>query len=163
MVHKNARSSDSESDLNILRLRALVSKFAWQINSDPENISLRNKLVDVNRKLEKAVKEAALQKFNDDMRKQEAAEQKNDTSFWEITGTLLNKSAYQTSIDKNLSQNEIVEKLDFYDKTFIRLDPSPTVGSSDFENIVPEKTIRTQYRHWLRCKIMTTPSENRPQ
>ena len=137
-VHKHARPTDSNDDLNILRLRALVSKFAWQIQSAPYNTSLRRKLVDVNKKLETAVSKAAIVKFNDDMKKQEAAEQKNDTSFWDITGTLLNKSAYQTSIDRQLTQPEIEEKLKYYDDTFINLNPETLPHGDGFEKIIQE-------------------------
>jgi hypothetical protein len=140
LVHKDAKSDDNDENLNILRLRGLVSKFAWQIKLSPKNVELRQKLLDVNNKLEKAIQTAAIKKLNDDMKKQMDVERKNDTSFWQLTGSLVNKSAYQTSINKKMTKTEIGDKLDFYDTTFINLSPDFSPNLNSFENIRPEKT-----------------------
>jgi len=137
-VHKNAKSNDSDTDLNILRLRALIAKFAWIIKKNPRDLETRKKLIDVNGKLEAAVRQAAKQKLEDDMRAQEHAERKNDSSFWDLTGSILNKSAYVTSINKDLTEGEINEKLGFYDETFINSDPDFAPNYESYKNIVPE-------------------------
>jgi len=72
------------------------------------------------------------------MRAQENAERKNDSSFWDLTGSILNKSAYVTSINKDLTETEINEKLGFYDDTFINSDPNFVPNYESYKNIVPE-------------------------
>jgi len=123
----------------------LISKFAWIIKNNPRDLETRKKLIDVNSKLEIAVKHAAKQKLGDDMRAQEKAERKNDSSFWDLTGSILNKSAYATSISRDLTEAEVTEKLDFYDNTFINSDPNFSPNYEAFETIVPEKQYKLNF------------------
>ena len=141
-VHKNAKSDDNDTNLNILRLRALVSKFAWNIKNNNKDIESRKKLIDVNIQLEKAINTAAVEKLEIDMRKQVDAERKNDSSFWDLTGSLLNKSAYQTSINRKINEEEIKEKLEFYDTTFINSSPDFLPDYKSFSNIKPLKSFK---------------------
>ena len=128
-------SGDTALDLQILHLRSKISKYAWQIKqAGGKHIEARKKLVLANAHLKRIVDKAAKVQFQEDMQRQVNAERKNLKKFWDISGAFLNKSAYQTSIERDLSIDEINLKLDQVDKTFINQDPSYSPNYECYEN-----------------------------
>ena len=138
-VYAKARSDDDETDLSILRLRAMISKYAHQIQKkNGDNILAREKLLKCSYELKELVRKAAIAQFNEDMRKQEKAEELNDTSFWKLTGSLLNKFAYPTAINREPNDEELLAKLDKIDLTFTNNDPNFDQDLLSYKNITPE-------------------------
>ena len=69
------------------------------------------------------------------MQRQVNSERKNVKKFWDISGAFLNKSAYQTSIDRDLSQSEVDQKLDEVDETFKNKNPAYTPDYACYHGI----------------------------
>ena len=140
LVFCKARKEDSSTDVNILRLRAKIQKLAYQIKRvNGVNIQARRKMVEVNAELNKVILHSSLEKFQRDMEAQQSAEQKNDAKFWDLTGSLLNKNAYQTSVDNETTKEEFDKKLEAIDKTFINSNAKPVVKSDYADVEVLEK------------------------
>ena len=139
-VPVSAKKTDSHLDLKILQLRAQISKCAWQLKSS-DSVGTRRKLNLLNIDLKKAVAKAAKIQFQEDMTRQAKLERINDSKFWQISGTLLNKAAYQTAVDKDISLDQINQKLDEVDHTFINPDPNYTPDPKAYEKVVaaPQK------------------------
>ena len=120
-VHVKGRKSDSDTDLNILRLRAKIQKLAFQVKRDGgDNLQARENLLKTNDELRTVIKKESLRQFQDDMEKQVELEECNVAKFWDLTGSLLNKAAYQTSYDREPTQAETNLKLDKIDMVFTR-------------------------------------------
>ena len=65
--------------------------------------------------LKELVRKTAIEQFNEDMKKQEKAEELNDSSFWKLTGSLLNKFSYPTAVNREPTDEELLQKLDKID------------------------------------------------
>jgi len=140
LVHVKARKNDSSTDVNVLRLRARLQKLAYQIKrAKGDNLQARRKLVEVNAELNKVILNSSLEQFQKDMEAQQHAEQKNDAKFWDITGSLLNKNAYQTSVDNETTKEEFDNKLEAIDKTFINSEANRVLESDYADVEVSEK------------------------
>ena len=142
-VERNARKQDDDINLNVLRLRAQISKFAWQIKKrNGINIEARRKLLNANSELRRIIQKAAIKNFQDDIHKQSRFERLDDSNFWKITNSLLNKGAYQTAIGSESSHHETLQKLDKLDKTF--QSPCQDIDSqmNEYKNIVPDKQFK---------------------
>ena len=135
-VPARTRRLDTDLDIQILQIRAKISRLAFQIRRDSgQNLSARKKMLNLNTELKKVVHKAAKKLFQQDMATQENLERKNDTKFWDLTGAFLNKSAYQTSIDRDMTRDQISEKLDSVDKTFVNSDPDYTPDPECYTDI----------------------------
>ena len=121
-VPADSQRLDTNTDMNILQLRAKISKAAWQFKRNRKTETLR-KLQSLNIQLKKIVNTAAKRRLQEDMTRQSKLEQMNDGKFWELSGNLLNKSSYQTAVERQLTADQLNVKLDQVDQTFINKDP----------------------------------------
>ena len=116
-----SKKLDTDLDLSILQLRSKIAKTAFQLKNR-ESTALLRKLNLLNTQLKKEVNKASKALFQEDMHKQSKLERKNDHKFWDISGALLNKSSYQTAVEREITNEQIKVKLDNLDKTFINSD-----------------------------------------
>ena len=72
------------------------------------------------------------------MHTQSRFERLDDSNFWKITNSLLNKNAYQTAIGSDLDYEKITEKLDKLDDTFKSPCPDIKERMNDYKKITPE-------------------------
>ena len=142
-VSKDARKQDDDLNLNILRLRAKISRHAWQIKKrNGINIEARQKLLEANKELKTLIQRAAIKQFESDMHKQSRFEKMDDSNFWKITNSLMNKNAYQTAIGASLTHDDVLAKLDKLDQTFTSPCPDIDERMNDYKSIIPEKQFK---------------------
>ena len=122
-VPAKSQRLDSNTDLKILQLRAKISKAAWQFKSYGKVEALR-KFQTLSTELKHVVNKASKTRLQEDMARQSKLEQMNDGKFWEFSGSLLNKSSYQTAVDRQMTADQLSKKLDEVDETFINQDPT---------------------------------------
>ena len=73
------------------------------------------------------------------MKKQEKADRCNDAKFWDLTGSLLNKVAFQTSIDNDLTEQEINMELNDIDDTFKNKNIKEIDITEQYNDIEPQE------------------------
>ena len=134
-VPLKSRTLDTETDTQIIQLRAKISKAAWQFKRTGNTDALR-KVQHLNDNLRKVVSKAAKLRLQDDMSRQCDMERINNGKFWEHSGSILNKSSYQTSADRELEAQSICEKLDKLDSTFTNSNPNYKPNPNVYENVI---------------------------
>ena len=141
-VPTTVRKMDSAFNQEILQIRAQLKKMCYNIKENPDNIAMRTSFRNTKQKLDTLIQKATLARFEKQMKEQiDASRNINWKQFFEITGTLLNKNSYQTRIDKQLTEEQLMAKLDDIDKTFISRDPNVDTVLDGWTDITPEKKL----------------------
>lgn len=157
-VPANFKRQDTSTDMKVLQLRAKISKAAWQFKRN-KNINALRKLQCFNTELKKVVNKASKARFQEDMTRQSSLEQVNDGKFWELSGNLLNKSSYQTAVDRQLNTDQLNKKLDEVDQTFINTDPGYNPNPHAYKLVVasPKKYKLNTSPDFLKDTIENMP------
>ena len=145
-VPAKVQKTDSKFNQEILQIRANLGKICNNIKENPSDIRFRETFRDAKIKLDSVIQKATLKRFERQMtEQQEAAQNINWKSFFDITGVLLNKNSYQTKFDQKLTNDQLLAKLDGIDKTFTSADPEVDTKLESWKTITPEKKLSIIY------------------
>ena len=144
-VPENARRQDSAFNLEIISLRAKLQTQCLRIKQCPQDLELRKQFEITKRKLGDVIDRAAIQMFEKAIENQSEAAYNDWKKFYEITGSFINKTSFQTKCDKESSESDLRSKLDLIDQTFINTDSECVTNLDSWKSITPQNRLRINY------------------
>ena len=121
-VPVNTRKNDSSFNNEIVKIRENLAGMCNKLRIN-DTILMRQKINSEKERLSKLINRAVQHSFELRMRANQDKEKVNLRDFWSYTGQFVNKSSYQTRVDKMMSKEKTMEKLDKIESTFFNPDP----------------------------------------
>jgi len=132
----NTRKNDSSFNNEIVKIRENLAGMCNKLRIN-DTILMRQKINSEKERLAKLINRAVQHSFELRMRANQDKEKVNLRDFWSYTGQFVNKSSYQTRVDKMMSKEKTMEKLDKIESTFFNPDPDFIVDFDLWKSVTP--------------------------